>query len=135
LKKEFNRLVISSNRLPFKFIKTKTGIKAVQNSGGLVSAILALSENLKKSNNFSNNGKIVWAGTADNIPENFPKEKLENEYFELLPVGIPSKINELSYGGFCNDLIWPLFHYFPSYNVFNSEYYKAYEESNKLFFQ
>ncbi len=133
MKKEFNRLVIAANRLPFKFIKTKAGIKAVQNSGGLVSAILALSENLKKSNNFSSNSKIVWAGTADNIPENFPKEKLENEYFELLPVRIPSKINDLSYGGFCNDLIWPLFHYFPSYSVFNNDYFKAYEESNRLF--
>jgi hypothetical protein len=53
----FDRLIIAAYRLPFKFKKTKKGYKAVQNSGGLVSAILALSENFKKNNSqpFKNN--------------------------------------------------------------------------------
>ncbi|MBN2762517.1 MAG: hypothetical protein JXR41_05470 [Bacteroidales bacterium] len=41
--KKFNRLVIAAYRLPFKFIKSKSGVRAVQNTGGLVSAILSLS--------------------------------------------------------------------------------------------
>ncbi|NJO91966.1 MAG: hypothetical protein HC831_25600 [Chloroflexia bacterium] len=44
----FNRLVIAAYRLPFKFTKIKNEYKAVQNSGGLVSAVLSLSENFKK---------------------------------------------------------------------------------------
>jgi trehalose 6-phosphate synthase/phosphatase len=129
----FERLVIAAYRLPFKFTKMKTGYKAEQNSGGLVSAILALSENFKKSNSQVVNSKIVWAGTADNLTEDFVSKKFENEYFDIAPVNIPQKLNDLYYGGFCNDLIWPLFHYFPSYSVFNNDYFKAYEEANVKF--
>ncbi len=130
---QFERLVIAAYRLPFKFIETESGYKAIQNSGGLVSAILALSENFKKSNDNLTSSKIVWAGIADNLPADFSNSKFENEHFEIAPVYIPVSLNELYYGGFCNDLIWPLFHYFPSYSVFNNEYYKAYVEANTLF--
>ncbi len=129
----FKRLVIAAYRLPFKLNKTKKGYKAVQNSGGLVSAILALSENFKKSNKDLKNSKIVWAGITDNLPDDVTSDNFENENFDILPVTIPKKINDLFYGGFCNDLIWPLFHYFPSYAVFNSDYFKAYEEANIKF--
>jgi trehalose 6-phosphate synthase/phosphatase len=129
----FGRLVIAAYRLPFKFIKVKNGYKAEQNSGGLVSAILALSENFKKSNNQLINNKIVWVGTSDNLSDDFVSKNFENDYFEIAPVHIPQKTNDLYYGGFCNDLIWPLFHYFPSYSVFNNDYFKAFEEANASF--
>ncbi|MDD2797039.1 MAG: bifunctional alpha,alpha-trehalose-phosphate synthase (UDP-forming)/trehalose-phosphatase [Bacteroidales bacterium] len=132
-KKQFERLVIAAYRLPFKFTKTKKGYKAIQNSGGLVSAILALSENFKKGESLEDDNKIVWAGTADDMPQDFNVEKFENENFEIAPVVISPELNELFYGGFSNDLIWPLFHYFPSYCVYNEEYYKAFIEANELF--
>src|SRR3972149_4856130 len=100
-KKHFERLVIAAYRLPFKFTKTKNGLKAIQNSGGLVSAILSLSENFKKNASIEFNNKIVWTGVADNIPENFQAENFENEHFQINPVNIPSKTKDLFYGGFC----------------------------------
>jgi trehalose 6-phosphate synthase/phosphatase len=129
----FKRLVIAAYRLPFKFTKTRKGYKAVQNSGGLVSAILSLSENFKKSSTQLIPGKIVWAGIPDNLPDNFSLKEFDNEHFEIAPVTIPQHLNDLFYGGFCNDLIWPLFHYFPSYSVFNNSYYQAYQEVNSKF--
>ncbi len=132
-KMQFERLVIAAYRLPFKFTKLKNGYKVVQNSGGLVSAILSLSQNFKKSSSQIVNNKIVWAGIAENLPDNFTAKKFENEFFDIAPVNIPQKLNDLFYGGFCNDLIWPLFHYFPSYSVFDNEYFKAYEEANLKF--
>jgi len=129
----FKRLVIAAYRLPFKLSKAKNGYKAIQNSGGLVSAILALSENFKKSNADLKNSKIVWAGIADELPDDVTSDSLENENFEILPVTITEEVNELYYGGFCNNLIWPLFHYFPTYAVFKTEYFKAYEEANLRF--
>jgi len=129
----FKRLVIAAYRLPFKLSKIKNGYKAIQNSGGLVSAILALSENFKKSNAGLKNSKIVWAGIADGLPDYVTSDSFENENFDILPVTIPASVNELFYGGFCNNLIWPLFHYFPTYAVFNSDYYKAYVEANLKF--
>jgi trehalose 6-phosphate synthase/phosphatase len=131
-KEGIKRLVIIAYRLPFKFLKTKDSYKAVQNSGGLVSAMLALSENFKR-NNTTDNEKIVWIGTGENLPENVPKDKLENENFEIVPVKLPSKLNDHYYGGFCNDLIWPLFHYFSSDGVIKDSYFEAYVEANSLF--
>lgn len=129
----FERLVIAAYRLPFKFTKVRNRYKAIQNSGGLVSAILALSENFKKSNSQLVGNKILWTGTADYLPDNFSPNNYENEYFDIAPVNIPPEMNDLFYGGFCNDLIWPLFHYFPSFSVFNSDYFKAYEQANSIF--
>jgi len=132
-KMQFERLVIAAYRLPFKFTKLKNRYKVVQNSGGLVSAILALSENFKKNSSQVVNNKIVWVGIADNLPDNSASKKFDNEHFEIAPVNISPNLNNLYYGGFCNDLIWPLFHYFPSYCVFDDEYFKAYEEANSKF--
>lgn len=129
----FKRLVIAAYRLPFKFNKTKKGYKAVQNSGGLVSAILSLSENFRNSKSEILGSKIVWAGIADNIPDDFSSETYENEYFDIASVNIGRHLNEVFYGGFCNNLIWPLFHYFPSYSVFDPQYYLAYKEANARF--
>ena len=129
----FKRLVIAAYRLPFKFSKTGNGFKAIQNSGGLVSAILSLSENFKKKHSKDISGKILWAGVGDNLADNFTADQFENENFDIAPVNIPSRTNDLFYGGFCNDMIWPLFHYFPTYSVFNVQYYEAYREANSIF--
>ncbi len=130
---EIKRLVIAAYRLPFKFTRTKKGFSKVQNSGGLVSAILALSENFRKNNNLITGNKIVWTGIAENIPDPCTQKDLENEHFDIVPVSIPDETRELYYGGFCNDLIWPLFHYFPSFSVFSNEYFDAYEKANASF--
>ncbi len=132
-KTPFDRLVIAAYRLPFKLSKTRKGYKAIQNSGGLVSAILALSENFKNSNKDLKNSKIVWAGIANDLPDDVTPDSFENENFDILPVTIAKDVNDLYYGGFCNDLIWPLFHYFPTYAVFDNDYFKAYEEANLKF--
>ncbi len=130
IKEQFKRLVIIAYRLPFKFVKSKEGNKVLQNSGGLVSAILALSENFKKNKSTLINDKIVWCGFGENLPVT---EKIENEYFDIFPVQISSRINDQFYGGFSNDLIWPLFHYFSTYSVMKNSYFEACQEANTLF--
>ncbi len=37
------------------------------------------------------------------------------------------------YSGFCNNVIWPLFHYFHSYAVYDEEYWEYYQEVNRKF--
>ncbi len=130
IKESFERLVIVAYRLPFKFVKSKEGFKAIQNAGGLVSAILALSENFKKNKTTLVNNKILWSGVGDHLPE---QGKIENEHFDIVPVRIPARLNDQFYGGFSNDLIWPLFHYFSSYSVVKNNYFEAYKDANALF--
>jgi trehalose 6-phosphate synthase/phosphatase len=127
----FDRLVIVAYRLPLRYIRTREGYRSVQNSGGLVSAILALSESLRKEATMLQHKKVLWAGAGEVPP--LAAGGAGNDVFDLLPVKIPSDLNDQFYGGFCNDLIWPLFHYFPSYAVFNSRYFRAYHEANRIF--
>jgi trehalose 6-phosphate synthase/phosphatase len=128
-KLNFKRLVIVAYRLPFKLVKNGESYQAVQNSGGLVSAILSLSEKIKL--NSESDSRILWVGTG----EKELGEKNINPHFDLYPVDIPDEINDKYYGGFCNDTIWPLFHYFPSNTTYNTDYYEAYVQANNLFIQ
>lgn len=123
---EFNRLVIVANRLPFKFTPHNGTNVAEQNSGGLVSAILALSENLKISNSSAND--IVWIGTGD-VPDKF----INPNGFELMNVEVPKDLYNDYYEGFSNETIWPLFHYFPSLVSFNQSSFNSYYDVNRLF--
>lgn len=126
---EFKRIIVAAYRLPFKLLRKKEEFYPIQNSGGLVSAILSLSEKMNLDNSASS--KILWAGTGD------PQLGKINVYpgIELVPVEMPRKINDKYYGGFCNDTIWPLFHYFPTRTVYDTGYYNAYVTANNLFFQ
>ncbi len=129
-KTKFQRLVIAAYRLPFQFIRTENGIKTVQSSGGLVSAILALSEKMVEMHDPAADNKIIWTGMAEDLPEDESLISFENEKFDIVPVRISKELNDLFYGGFSNDLIWPLFHYFSSFSVYNSDYFDAYIEAN-----
>ncbi|MBN1107406.1 MAG: bifunctional alpha,alpha-trehalose-phosphate synthase (UDP-forming)/trehalose-phosphatase [Bacteroidales bacterium] len=126
---DFKRIIIVAYRLPFSLVKKKGEYQAVQNAGGLVSAILSLSQKMKPSDDGS--AKIVWIGTGDQRLENISVSAA----VELHPVDIPKKVNDKYYAGFCNDTIWPLFHYFVSGTVFDNSYFDAYVTANELFFQ
>src|ERR1035437_2003450 len=128
-KLSFKRLVIVAYRLPFKLVENNNGYTAVQNAGGLVSAILSLSE--KMNTNVEKSAKILWVGTG----EKELGEKNINPHFDLFPVEIPVEMNGKYYGGFCNDTIWPLFHYFPSITTYDKDYFEAFEQANQLFYQ
>lgn len=124
---DFKRIIIVAYRLPFKLVRKKDEYFTVQNSGGLVSAILSLSEKMHSGNKAF--PKIIWVGSGENQLGN----KDNNQQFDLHPVEIPRKINDKYYGGFCNNTIWPLFHYFPSRVIYDNKFYEAYVTANNLF--
>ena len=131
---DFKRIVIVAYRLPFTIRHRNGKMTAVQNSGGLVSAVLSLTERMKSSDAGAATAKTVWVGKGEHDADQMNSLKEVRDTFELVPVKIPDRINEKFYGGFCNDLIWPLFHYFPSMTVFGSGYFESYEKANQLFF-
>ncbi len=132
---EFKRIVIVAYRLPFT-IKGRNGIlTAVQNTGGLVSAVLSLTDRMSNAESTSLMDKTVWVGKGEHSAEKMNSIEEVRDTFELMPVRIPDHINEKFYGGFCNDLIWPLFHYFPSMAVFGEDYFESYRKANQLFFK
>jgi trehalose 6-phosphate synthase/phosphatase len=129
----FKRIIIVAYRLPYKLIKKNNEYKYHQNSGGLVSAMLALSDRLSQENKNGEKNKILWIGKADNSISDYQKADQSELSFDIQPVAIPNNINDKFYGGFCNDLLWPLFHYFTTLSVFNESYYENYHKANQLF--
>jgi trehalose 6-phosphate synthase/phosphatase len=131
--KNTGRLIIVAYRLPFKIIRENDRVQLFQNSGGLVSAVLSL-VNDQTSAVFSSEQKIQWIGFSENTREELEGQSLVNDDFEAHPVFIPEEVNENYYEGFCNNLVWPLCHYFPSLAKFEDAYFEAYQVANRLFF-
>lgn len=119
------KLIIVSNRLPFKIEKKGGKYEIRQSSGGLVSAIKSLPKETG----------IVWIGAADFKEEawlDYNRTSTGSDY-QIVPLFLDKKTERLYYNGFSNTMIWPLFHYFPSFAEYDSEYYSAYKDINRQF--
>jgi trehalose 6-phosphate synthase/phosphatase len=133
-KENSGRLIIVAYRLPFKIVRENDEVQLFQSSGGLVSAVLSLVHDQKDSF-FQSTDKIQWIGFTENTREELEGQSLANDSFQAHPVFIPDDVNENYYEGFCNNLIWPLCHYFPSLARFDDVYFDAYITANDLFFE
>lgn len=134
---ENNRLLIVSNRLPFQIGEKNGKFTLTQSAGGLVSSMISYFDKTKLENPRAVSKKAQWVGVSGltdskfiNVTEAKMKEILD---FDLHSVELTEIIQDKFYNGFCNNTIWPLFHYFPSYAKFNDDYYEHYEKANQLF--
>lgn len=129
-----SKLIIVSNRLPVQLANNNGKTEFVPSSGGLVSSIKSYLDSLRT---VESSQKVKWIGTLDISEKRFKKNKLEHSLtsgeFDLHPVFLRASTREKFYNGFCNDTIWPLFHYFPSYAKFRGDYFKSYEIANQQF--
>lgn len=119
------KLIIVSNRLPFKIEKKYERYEIRQSSGGLVSAIQSIPRELE----------VLWIGVADfkeDVWLEYKKNSRGNNH-NIEPIFVDRKIGKLYYDGFSNTTIWPLFHYFPSFAEYHIEFYQAYCEVNRIF--
>lgn len=132
-----SRLIIVSNRLPFKLAEKKGQIDFFPSSGGLVSSIRSYIQKTNPVESKKEEDFPLWVGASD-ISEKKSKKLIGSETYKkdefiLTPVFIPSATKDKFYNGFCNDTIWPLFHYFPSYAKFKDDFYESYLTVNNLF--
>src|SRR5687768_3323465 len=119
------KLIIVSNRLPVQLKKENNRIELHQSSGGLVSAV----NSIPRENN------IVWIGAADFTPEVWEEFRAQDTKMdmEIVPVFLEKETEGLYYNGFSNTIIWPLFHYFPSFAEYEESYFRAYKVVNQQF--
>lgn len=111
-------------RLPVSFVSKHDNVSLKVSSGGLVAALNSLSQG---------NYKLKWIGVADFTPKQWQVgESLYNGNFILHPVFLPDKMNRLFYEGFSNSVLWPLFHYFPSFVDYTDEQFNAYIQANEI---
>ncbi len=122
------RLLIISNRLPINLSKENGQFKAERSVGGLATGIGSIYK-AKES---------VWIGWPGYNVQKLPKEEKEQITSFLKtenchPVFLTPYDVKQYYGGFCNNTIWPLFHYFSSYAKYDKSYWKSYEKVNEKF--
>lgn len=121
------RLIVCSNRLPLTIKRKEDGFEMIKSSGGLVTGIESLSNNIE----------FTWYGNISGLElTDEDKREIDREIrskFNHVPIFIDNKLNDLCYDGFCNALLWPTLHSFPDNVCFTFDEYSAYKEYNEIF--
>lgn len=124
------KLIIVSNRLPVS-VEIDKKIEYHQSMGGLATGL----------SSFYQSYDCVWLGWSGLTEEEVnpeQKNKITQQLklkYNCYPLFLPEKHLNNYYFGFCNEIIWPLFHYFNQYAIFKPEYWESYYQVNKIFSQ
>lgn len=122
------RLFIVSSRLPIT-IDDEQGVQ--QASGGLVTAVNSY---LKKrsSNEYD---EVLWAGVPGCTLSSWVAsiKNVGETSYTYLPVFVTEAEYNGYYNGHSNSVLWPLFHYFPSYAEYSVQCYNCYQKVNEQF--
>ncbi|EXB58281.1 Alpha,alpha-trehalose-phosphate synthase [UDP-forming] 1 [Morus notabilis] len=127
------RLLVVANRLPVSAVRRGEDSWQLEISvGGLVSALLGVKEFDARW--------IGWAGV--NVPDEIGQKALTKALAEkrCIPVFLDEEIVHQYYNGYCNNILWPLFHYLglpqedrlATTRSFQSQF-DAYKRANQMF--
>ena len=78
---------------------------------------------------------IGWIGLATNKISAHERQQTLSKLKEdnCRPVFLSAADVKNFYHGFCNKTIWPLFHYFPMYTVYEDRYWQSYKQVNSIY--
>ncbi|KAL5736646.1 hypothetical protein ACOSP7_031108 [Xanthoceras sorbifolium] len=127
------RLLVVANRLPVSAVRRGEDSWSLEISGGgLVTALLGVKEFEARW--------IGWAGV--NVPDEIGQKALTKALAEkrCIPVFLDEDIVHQYYNGYCNNILWPLFHYLglpqedrlATTRSFQSQFL-AYKKANQMF--
>jgi trehalose 6-phosphate synthase len=100
-----SRIVVVSNRLPIAHTRERTGQVDVP-AGGLASAILGALRGMPGSRWFG------WSGGLASRSEHHTLSKHKIGDVEFIGLSLTQAEHRDYYSGFCNQVLWPLFHCF-----------------------
>ncbi|TYP76428.1 bifunctional alpha,alpha-trehalose-phosphate synthase (UDP-forming)/trehalose-phosphatase [Paenibacillus methanolicus] len=126
-----SKLIFVSNRLPVTVKKADDELRYSESIGGLATG-------LKSYHEQGNSLWAGWAGIAQDELRSDEAEAMERELrntYNCLPIALSAADIEQYYHGFCNETIWPLFHYFTSHTEYSMETWDAYRRVNERFFE
>lgn len=125
-----SKIIIVSNRLPIKVIKNKNSYEFINSSGGLATGM----------NSIHSKNDTLWIGWPGIASDNLNK-KTKGELNKFLdkknfkPVHLNKKEIKDFYYGLSNKSLWPLFHYFIEYSIFDKDNWDSYKSVNNKFAQ
>ncbi len=122
------KLLIISNRLPVSVSKKDGQLKFSRSAGGLATGLGSFYKQFQST-------WIGWPGiTTEKIDSEDRQKIVENLRREgCHPVFISQTDLERYYYGFSNKTIWPLFHYFVQFAIFNKNFWEGYKLVNHIF--
>ncbi len=123
------RLVICSNREPYKVKTTDSGYEYEATVGGLVSALIPI---MRASNGLW----VSWAGGSGQSENSLPVTQQipgEDPQFTQRRVFLTEEEVNNYYYGFANQALWPLCHYFLEHARFTQDHWDAYQIVNRKF--
>jgi trehalose 6-phosphate synthase/phosphatase len=127
-----SKIIVISNRLSVSVTKTDEMVHYEESIGGLATG-------LNSYLNHTGNMESIWVGwpgiASDELSLSEQKgieQTLRSEY-NSIPVFLSKKDVDLYYYGFCNNTIWPLFHYFTNKTKYETDSWEGYQKVNHEF--
>jgi trehalose 6-phosphate synthase/phosphatase len=133
-KSESQRIVIVSNRLPFTVVEEGEGVQFRESAGGLATGLRTLLTSAQSS--LAHQSEYVWVGWPGSTIKDEIRDEVRSKAlseYGCYPVFLSEQDLENFYQGFCNETIWPLFHYFPNYARYDEVYWEQYRKVNESF--
>ncbi|MFN3405460.1 MAG: bifunctional alpha,alpha-trehalose-phosphate synthase (UDP-forming)/trehalose-phosphatase [Cytophagaceae bacterium] len=120
------KTIIISNRLPVSIEKKGDKMIYSSSAGGLATGLGSI---YKKGNNIW----LGWPGLY--VTKDKDKEEISSRLREenMAPVFLTKTDIQKFYEGFSNTTLWPLFHYFPKYTLFDDDLWESYKYVNQMF--
>jgi trehalose 6-phosphate synthase len=118
-----------SNRLPIVLEKEADGWRGRSSAGGLVTALVPILKQLQGV-------WIGWPGTSELPPAELSAELDafgRREGYRVAPVPLTGEDYQRFYQGFCNEIIWPLFHDLQSRCNFVPDYWTSAQKVEQTF--
>jgi len=126
------KLVIVSNRLPVSLSEKDGRLEFSESPGGLASGLRTY---LRSPRSAAGAGYswVGWPGRAVEPDRQGEVTERCRDEFSAKPVFLSAADTEAFYEGFCNQTLWPLFHYFPALVSFDETSWATYERINEVF--
>jgi len=123
-----SKTLIVSNRLPIKIEKKDGQLAFGPSEGGLATGLGSIYKE-------GNNQWIGWPGMylKSDKEKNAVTDNLRAD--SMIPIFLTKEEIRDYYEGFSNGTIWPNFHYFNQYVIYNEKLWKAYKQVNERFSQ
>ncbi|RNI29839.1 bifunctional alpha,alpha-trehalose-phosphate synthase (UDP-forming)/trehalose-phosphatase [Rufibacter immobilis] len=122
------KTIIISNRLPIKVQRSEAGLAYETSEGGLATGLGSI---YKQDDNIW----IGWPGTyfEDEAEQQQVTQDLAKQ--SMHPVFLTESEIRDFYEGFSNETLWPTFHYFSQYAIYDDSFWNAYQQVNQKFCQ
>jgi trehalose 6-phosphate synthase/phosphatase len=123
-----SRVLIVSNRLPITVKRTDDAFEVEMSAGGLATGLRGVHEQ-------SGGLWIGWPGVDDDSLADADRQALAPRFeaLRVVPIALSASEVERYYEGFCNGILWPLFHYLLGTLPLEFQGYDLYESVNRRF--